>query len=96
MNKLEKHVMEIIEENGGRKFAADVLTYGCVSVCVPNLVYYADTHKWFDKFYHEIMELVKKFEEMTGEKLHHTGDLKNWYAWFSFEETTRKLYEGGF
>ena len=40
-----------------------------------------------------VMELVEEYEEMLGEKLNWDGDMKNWFAWFSFEETTRKPYE---
>jgi hypothetical protein len=57
------------------------------------LIYYKDTHEWFDTYYDEIMELVEEYEEMLGEKLNWEGDMKNWFAWFSFEEATRKLYE---
>jgi helix-turn-helix protein len=93
MNALETKVREIIEENGGASFAQDVLTHGCVSGVVTELIYYKDTHEWFDTYYDEIMELVEEYEEMLGEKLQWNGDMKNWFAWFSFEETTRKYFE---
>jgi hypothetical protein len=92
MNELQKKVQEIIEENGGQDFANDVMTHGCVSGVVTELITYSQTHEWFDRYYDEIMEMVEEYEEMTGEKLHWDGDLKNWFAWFSFEETTFRLY----
>jgi helix-turn-helix protein len=92
MNNLQKAVKEIIEENGGKSFAQDVVTHGCVSGIVTELIYYSDTHKWFDTHYSDIMELVEEYEEMLGEKLQWQGDMKNWFAWFSFEETARQLY----
>jgi hypothetical protein len=95
MNQLQADVKSIIEENGGISFAEDVLNYGCQSGAVGALIYYKDTHKWFDTYYDEIMELTEEIENSTGEKLHHNGDLKNWYAWLSFEETTRQLLEDG-
>lgn len=93
MNKLQKRVTEIVEENGGKDFANDVLQYGCQSGLVGELIYYNDTHKWYDEFYNEIEELREEYEEMLGEPLQAKGDLKNWFAWFSFEETVRKLYD---
>lgn len=92
MNALQERVKEIVEENGGREFAKEVLQYGCQSGAVGELIYYKDTHDWFDTYYSEIMELVDELESEMGEKLHHKDDMKNWYAWLSFEETTRKLY----
>lgn len=92
MNALKERVKEIIEENGGQKFADDVLRYGCVSGCVTELIYYKDTHKWFDTYYEEIMSLAEEYELETGEELHWEGDLKNWFAWWSFEKITFDLY----
>jgi len=93
MNLLEKRVQEIIEENGGMDFAKDVLQHGCQSGTVSELIYYKDTHKWYDEFYDEIEELREELENSLGEPLKVNGDLKNWYAWLGFEETTRKLYD---
>lgn len=93
MNKLEKRVNEIIEENlqENPTWVDDLMSHGCVSGMVGELIYYHQTHEWFDTYYEEIMELVEEYEEMLGEKLQWQGDMKNWFAWFSFEETARKL-----
>lgn len=93
LSRLEERVKEIIEESGGKSFAEDVLQYGCQSGTVSELIYYKDTHEWFDEYYSEIMGLVHELEESLGEKVHHDGDMKNWYAWLSFEETTRNLMD---
>lgn len=95
MNQLQERVKEIIEESGGKSFAEDVLQHGCVSGVVSELIYYVDTHSWFDTYYDEIMELVEELEESIGEKLQWNGDMKNWYAWLSFEEVTRQLLDSG-
>jgi hypothetical protein len=71
----------------------DLMMGGCKSGFVGSLIYYTDTHKFFDKYYTEIMELAEEVEEQTGIKLQHESDLKNWYAWFGFEETARKIVE---
>lgn len=70
------------------------MTHGCVSGIVPELIYYKDTHEWFDKYYEDIEELRIETEKSIGEPLNiGDNDLKNWLAWFSFEETCRRLYD---
>jgi hypothetical protein len=91
MNELRKAVKEIIEENGGREYAMDVLQHGCVSGVVSELIYYTDTHKWFDTHYEDIMELREEWENM-GVEVKPDGDLKNWFAWWSFEVVTSEMY----
>ncbi len=53
---------------------------------VGSLIYYADTHKFFDAHYNEIEELRQEYETLVGQPLHINGDLKNFMAWFAFEE----------
>ena len=73
-------------------FFHDLLHHGCISGMVGKLVYYYDTHAFFNNYYREIEDLRFEYEEQ-GIELKPTGDLMNWYAWFSFEETARKLAE---
>ena len=70
---------------------SDLLQNGCVSGMISGLVYYHDTHEFYDNYYDDIENLRCEYEEMTGETLKPDNDLKNWYAWFAFEETARKL-----
>ncbi len=72
-------------------FFSDLLEYGCVSGMISILVYYADTHAFFNKHYAEIEELRYEQEEMLGHALTPNGDLMNWYTWFAFEETAQLL-----
>lgn len=96
MSNLKKEVKRIVEEQGGKTdqyaYARDVLTYGCVSGMVSELIYYTDTQKFFDEYYDDIMALVEDYQEQTGTQLQHDGDMKNFYAWFAFEETVLELY----
>ncbi len=69
----------------------DLACSGCSSGMIGGLVYYSDTHKFYDAHYDEIEELWDEYEESMGEPLKVDGDLKNWYAWFAYEETARKL-----
>lgn len=76
-----------------KHFFSDLLQYGCQSGMVSSLIYYVDTHVFFHYYYEEIEELCYDYEEMTGMPLTVKGDLMNWYAWFAFEETARKIAE---
>lgn len=72
-------------------FFSDLLRHGCQSGIVGSLIYYSDTHKFYDTYYHEIEEIRYGLEQSFGESLKPNGDLKNWYAWLGFEETARLL-----
>lgn len=85
------YIVDNYEENSIKTFFSDLLSHGCVSGMISSLVYYTDTHKFYDEYYNEIEELRKEMEECLGESILVKGDLKNFYAWFAFEETTRKL-----
>jgi len=69
----------------------DLMQHGCQCGMVGELVYYTDTHKFYDKNYDDIEELRQDLEENIGETLKPKGDLKNWYAWMAFEETARNI-----
>lgn len=72
-------------------FFSDLLQHGCVSGMVGSLIYYADTHKFFDTNYEAIETLRDDVETNLGEPLIIKGDLKNFLAWFSFEETAYQM-----
>ena len=83
---------EALSYGGGvESFFSDLLQHGCISGMVCSLVYYYDTHVFFNTHYREIEELRDEYEESTGEALNVQGDLMNFYAWFAFEETACKL-----
>lgn len=63
-------------------YLQDVTNYGCVS----GLIYYVQTHAFFDNHYEEIEAMRYDWEDQTGTKLSPDGDLKNWYAWFAYEQ----------
>lgn len=92
MNRLERKVKEIIEENGGAGFAQDILEFGCQSGFVTELVTYQQTHSFFDEYYEEIDQLRQDYEERNRMNLRIKGDLKNWLTWWAFEYVTFRLY----
>lgn len=97
MTELKRAVQAIIDEQGDKDeqktYMKDVMQHGCVSGMVGELIYYNDTHKWYDTYYADIEELREELEDSMGESLKPDGDLKNWFAWLSFEETLRAIYE---
>lgn len=61
---------------------------------VDSLIYYHDTHEFYEKHYHEIEEIREELAEQGMEIcLPSLSDLKNFFAWMSFEERARELYD---
>ncbi len=105
--KLQNHLQEIRDNNLGTiksyvaqealdhddpdTFFSDLLKHGCASGMVSSLIYYHDTSAFFEKYYREIDLLRCEYEENIGEQLQIKGDLKNFLAWFAFEETAYHL-----
>ncbi len=80
-----------LEYDDPQSFFDDLLQHGCVSGMVGKLIYYTDTHAFYDKHYEEIEELRAEYEESTGEPLQINSDLKNFLAWFAFEQVAYQL-----
>ena len=72
-------------------FFLGLLQHGCVSGWVGSLCYYTDTHKFFDTHYDEIEELRQEYQDNIGEPLEIKDNLKNFLAWFAFEETAYQM-----
>jgi hypothetical protein len=84
---------EALDHDTITDFFTDLLRHGCQSGMIGSLIYYSDTHQFYDTHYHDIEELRYNLEHSLGEALRPQGDLKNWYAWLGFEETARQLAE---
>lgn len=74
-----------------QNFFIDLLKHGCVSGMVGSLIYYTDTHAFFDKHYSAIETLREETEDNLGQPLTIKGDMKNFMAWFAFEETACQI-----
>lgn len=85
---------EALEQEDIKAFFSDLQQHGCISGMISPLIYYSDTHQFFDDYYYEIEELREEFEDSIGEPIKITGDLKNTLAWFAFEETAHQLAIG--
>lgn len=74
-------------------FFRDLQVHGCVSGMVSSLIYYLDTHRFFDEHYDAIESIRLDYEQAFGEPMTIEGDLKNHLAWYAFETTARELVE---
>ena len=87
---IEAYVAQEALEYGDNpaQFFNDILSHGCVSGMISGLIYYSDTHAFFDLHYDEIEELRCEYESSTGMAIDiKDKDLKNTLAWFAFEQT---------
>lgn len=96
-NELKQYVIDYYIDNYEndedlKKEMEDLQQYGCVSGMVSGLVYYNHTYAFYDKFYDEIEEMRIEWEEQTGEAIKVGNNLKNFFAWFAFEQTAFDLY----
>ncbi len=82
---------EALDYDTPEAFFHDLLNNGCVSGMVCTLIYYTDTRAFYDRHYDEIEELREEYEDSIGEPIKIKGDLKNFLAWFGFEETAYQL-----
>lgn len=94
---LEQEVLDTILAHSQDGYTAKtwlehLMQHGCISGMVGELIYYNDTHEFFDKHYDEITTMLEEYEEEYGSALQYNGDMKNFYAWFAFEEVARKFY----
>ena len=111
-SKLKKDVITILKSkakdysNDYKSLLKDILYNGLQSGIIPQLVYYSDTLKWYNKHKEEIIDLLKYQMEQFG--VYSPAELfgrkwegfdpfiketnnKNLLAWFSFEETAREI-----
>lgn len=80
---------EALTHESPTDFFKDLLHHGCISGMVGSLIYYRDTQKFYDTHYDEIEDLRHNMEYAESGFI--DGDLKNTYAWLSFEETAYRM-----
>lgn len=91
-NSLKSFVaQDLLDADCPVSYLHDVLTHGCVSGFVTALIYYNQTHSFYDKYYDTIEELRLQFEDEFGHTMRIEGDLKNTYAWFAYEQTAHDI-----
>lgn len=82
---------EALERDSIRIFFNDLSSHGCISGMVSSLIYYHQTHQFFDTYYDQVEDLRLRYEKETGRQINLGHDLKNTLAWFAFEETAYDL-----
>lgn len=80
-------------EDNPVRFFTNLLSNGCASGMVNSLIYYKDTHTFFDTHYEEIEEIRLEVEEMNGDPISINGDLKNFFSWLAFEQVARYMMD---
>lgn len=82
---------EALRYHSIKDFFNDLLSHGCVSGMISSLVFYNQTEKFFDKHYLEIMEIKEELEASMGQPMKIPYELKNYLAWFGFEQTAYQM-----
>mgnify|MGYP003297021156 CR=1 FL=1 len=90
-NRVIKIALDNIDRyEDGTKYFEDILSYGCQSGLVSELIYYYQTEKFFDQYADEIFELYNELVSECGQIDMELN--KNNLSWLAFEETLRSLY----
>ena len=95
-NALIRHVIsDILDKENVVQYIEDVLHHGCISGVVSGLIYYRDTHEFYDNYYDETEELRINLLDQGIDVLNglNKNDLKNHMAWIAYEETVRQIAE---
>ena len=72
-------------------FFHDLMHHGCQSGMISDLIYYTETHQFFDKYYPEIETIRMRIEEIGIVLNWPDGDLKNHLSWLAYEETAKAI-----
>jgi len=92
-NITEAVINEALDYDNPKDFFEDLLQYGCQSWMVSSLIYYKDTYEFFDKHFQEIEDIRCQLESDGIEvNIPQCSDLKNFYAWLSFEQRAYEIY----
>ena len=68
-----------------RSFFTFLRTKGCVTGLVRDLIYYHETHAFYDHFFEDIKSFRNDMEAL-GVVFCPIDDHKNWYSWHVFEK----------
>lgn len=87
---------EVSENSTGESFGylEDVTNHGCQSGTCNGLIYYTDTHAFYNEHADECDEILAEYESNVGEGFRFGGkDVRNTLAWMGYEENARKILE---
>lgn len=96
-----KNIKAIVLEDadGEITYIKDVAEFGCVGGNCNGLIYYEDTHKFYNEHADEIDEILDDIEEQQGEpynikenmKRLGQSDLRNFLAWLAYEVKAQEI-----
>jgi len=112
MNVLETKVKSICDEHiadydDPQEFINDLMSHGCISGMIGELIYYSDTMAFYETHKENISALLAETMDGLGadsprgvfgdkwdasDPLILEGTNQNLLAWFAFEETANRLY----
>jgi len=83
------------DADGDITYIRDVAEHGCSGGSCNNLIYYVDTHAFYNKFAGEIDGILENLRDegaMTRIDIDDThGDLRNYLAWLSYEVEAQNI-----
>ena len=85
-------IQEALDSEEPKAFFEDLMNNGCQSWMVSSLIYYKDTHAFYDRYYNEIEDIRWELEAEGVEINLKDQDLKNYLAWLAFEHVAYKIY----
>tara|TARA_R110002012_G_scaffold319547_1_gene540584 strand:+ start:121 stop:435 length:315 start_codon:yes stop_codon:yes gene_type:complete len=96
------NIKDWVMENISPSERKEVLEYGCVNGCVPELIYYRDTCAFYDSHVEEIWDMLDETADAAGQTIMelvasfrgHIGSddqFKNALTWWAVEETCYQL-----
>lgn len=92
-NITEAVINEAFSYDNAEAFFEDLLQHGCQSWMVSSLIYYKDTHEFYDKHYDEIEDIRCQLENDWIEvNIPSCTDLKNFFSWLAFEQRAYEIY----
>lgn len=90
----------MLEDAGGDiAYIKDVANHGCIGGTCRGLIYYTDTHEFYNKHAEEIDQILEDMSEQMGEPYNITenmqrlgqSDLRNFLAWLAYEVTAQEI-----
>ena len=86
-------VQEALDSEDPKAWFNDLLQYGCQSWSVWSMIRTKDIHKYYDEYYDEIEDIRYELtDQWILENNFIEGDLKNYFAWLSFEHVAYNIY----
>jgi len=85
----------LADADGEVDYIREVAEHGCSGGSCSGLIYYSDTHAFYNEYASEIDDILQDIKDQTGESILATaethGDLRNYLAWLAYEYTAQEI-----